>query len=33
MRGLVILTTKLRRKFTLTPEQVEHLATIKVPCC
>lgn len=33
MKALRTFAARLRRKFAPTPEQVEHLATIKFPCC
>lgn len=33
MKMLQRLVTRLRRRLALTPEQAEHLATIKFPCC
>ncbi len=33
MKVLRKFATRLRRLFTLTPEQAEQLAKIKFPCC
>lgn len=33
MKALGRIATRLRRKWALTPEQAEVLATIKFPCC
>lgn len=33
MKILQRLAVRLRRRVALTPEQAEHLATIKFPCC
>lgn len=33
MTALRKITARLRRLFTLTPEQAEQLAKIKFPCC
>lgn len=33
MKALRKIATRLRRKLALTPEQADHLATVKFPCC
>ncbi len=33
MKSLRLMFTRLRRHWALTPEQAEHLAKIKHPCC
>ena len=33
MKALKTLAARLRRKCALTPEQADHLATIKFPSC
>lgn len=33
MKILQRLVARLRQRLALTPEQAEHLATIKFPCC
>ncbi len=33
MKRLKTFAARWRRKLALTPEQVEHVATIKFPCC
>jgi len=33
MRKLKAIIARLRRKYALTPEQAETLASIKFPCC
>ncbi len=33
MKRLTQIIAHLRRKSALTPEQADHLATIKFPCC
>ena len=33
MKIFKTLAARLRRKFALTPEQANQLATIKFPCC
>ncbi len=33
MKAIRKIAARLRRKFALTPEQADHLATIKFPCC
>lgn len=33
MTVIRVLIARLGRKFALTPEQANHLATIKFPCC
>ena len=33
MKTLFEITIRLRRKFALTPEQADLIATIKFPCC
>lgn len=33
MRLLRRLVARMRRKMTLPPDQAEHMATIKFPCC
>ena len=33
MKALKELADRFRKKFALTPEQADHVATIKFPCC
>jgi hypothetical protein len=33
MKKLKKIAARMRRKWALTPEQADHLATIKFPCC
>lgn len=33
MKTLKKIATRLRRRWALTPEQAERLATVKFPCC